>query len=69
MGPKKALLALGYAGWGPGQLEEEMRANGWLHCPARSDIVFGHDLDDKYEEAMAEIGIDPSMLSSDSGSA
>lgn len=68
-GPKKALLALGYAGWGPGQLEEEMRANGWLTCPARSDIVFGHDLDDKYEEAMAEIGIDPGMLSSDAGSA
>ncbi len=68
-GPKKALLALGYAGWGPGQLEEELRANGWLSCPARSDIVFGPDLEDKYEEAMAEIGIDPGMLSSDSGSA
>ncbi len=68
-GPKKALLALGYAGWGPGQLEDELRGNGWLHCPARSDIVFGRDLDDKYEEAMAEIGIDPGMLSSDSGSA
>jgi putative transcriptional regulator len=68
-GPKKALLALGYAGWGPGQLEEELRSNGWLHCHARSEILFGPDLDDKYDEALAEIGIDPGMLSSDSGSA
>lgn len=68
-GPRKALLALGYAGWGPGQLEDELRANGWLHCPARSELIFDPDLDDKYQTALAEIGIDPAMLSTDSGSA
>lgn len=68
-GPAKALLALGYAGWGPGQLDEELRANGWLHCPARPDLVFDPDLDMKYGQAMAEIGIDPAMLSSTAGRA
>jgi len=68
-GPKKALLALGYAGWGPGQLEGELQANGWLHCQARPDLVFDPDLDDKYEIVLGEIGIDPAMLSSFGGSA
>jgi putative transcriptional regulator len=68
-GPKKALLALGYAGWGPGQLEGELQANGWLHCQARPDLVFDPDLNDKYEIVLGEIGIDPAMLSSFGGSA
>jgi putative transcriptional regulator len=66
-GPSKALLALGYAGWGPGQLEHEIRANGWLHCPATPDLVFDHGLDEKYQRALALIGIDPRMLASDAG--
>jgi putative transcriptional regulator len=68
-GPKRALLALGYAGWGPGQLEAELQANGWLPCPARPDLVFSDDLDDIYDVALAEIGVDPAMLSSFGGRA
>lgn len=68
-GPTKALLALGYAGWGPGQLEEEVLANGWLHCPARADLIFDPDRDDKYSLALGELGIDPAMLSASAGRA
>lgn len=68
-GPERSLLALGYAGWGPGQLDEELRANGWLHCPATSDLVFDPDLELKYQNALAELGIDPAMLSSAAGRA
>ncbi len=68
-GPDRAILALGYAGWAPGQLEAEMQANGWLHGPADSDLLFGRDLDAKYEHALRNIGIDPAMLSADSGHA
>lgn len=68
-GPRRALLALGYAGWGPGQLEDEVRDNGWLHCPAHADLIFDAELDDKYDVAMAEIGIDPAMLSASAGRA
>ena len=59
----------GYAGWGPGQLEDEIQANGWLHCPADMDLVFDLDLDSKYTRALAKIGIDPSHLVSDAGHA
>ena len=68
-GPSQALLALGYAGWGPGQLEHELQANGWLNCPARPEILFTPNLDRKYDIALADIGIDPAMLSSVGGSA
>lgn len=68
-GPSSALLALGYAGWGPGQLESELQANGWLHCRARPEILFTDDLDQKYDIALADIGVDPAMLSSVGGSA
>lgn len=68
-GPKKALLALGYAGWSPGQLESEIQANGWLNCPADLDLIFGDDLDSKYTRAMAKLGIDLSHLVSDAGHA
>ena len=68
-GPSQALLALGYAGWGPGQLEHELQANGWLNCPARPEILFTPDLDRKYDIALADIGIDPAMLSSVGGNA
>jgi putative transcriptional regulator len=63
-GPKSAVLALGYAGWSQGQLESEMEANGWLHCDADAELVFGTDADGKYSLALRKIGIDPSMLSS-----
>jgi putative transcriptional regulator len=66
-GPDKALLALGYAGWGAGQLESEIHSNGWLTCAADSEIVFSRDLDQKYERALSKIGIDPSHLVNDCG--
>jgi putative transcriptional regulator len=68
-GPTNALLALGYAGWAPEQLENEIQANGWLHCDADLEIVFGGDNDSKYDRALQAIGIDPAMLASDSGHA
>ena len=66
-GPRRALLALGYAGWGPGQLESEMQRNGWLNCAPDEDLLFGNDLDGKYSMALGKIGVDPSMLSSEAG--
>lgn len=68
-GPKKALLALGYSGWGPGQLEGEIQNNGWLHCDADDLLIFDSTLDDRYEKALAKIGVDPGLLSSDAGHA
>ena len=68
-GPKHAILALGYAGWGAGQLENEIQHNGWLHCDADPDLVFGGDVDEKYLRALRKIGIDPGMLSADAGHA
>lgn len=68
-GPQNTMLALGYAGWGPGQLDTEIRSNGWLHVSADDDLVFGSDLDSKWERAMAKIGIDPRMLSDAAGHA
>ena len=68
-GPKHAILALGYAGWAPGQLENEIQGNGWLHCDADADLVFGDDVDDKYSRALRKIGIDPGMLSNEAGHA
>ncbi|MGI9404082.1 MAG: YqgE/AlgH family protein [Hyphomicrobium sp.] len=68
-GPDQAILALGYAGWSPGQLESEIQANGWLNCPADLDLIFDPDVDSKYTRAFAKIGIDPSHLVSDAGHA
>jgi putative transcriptional regulator len=68
-GPDQAILALGYAGWSPGQLESEIQANGWLNCPADPDLIFNPDVESKYTRAFAKIGIDPSHLVSDSGHA
>ncbi len=68
-GPDRALLALGYAGWAPGQLEFEIQANGWLHSQADRSILFDADIDHKYERALAKIGIEPAMLSTDAGHA
>jgi putative transcriptional regulator len=68
-GPLSAVLALGYAGWAPGQLESEIQANGWLHCTADLELVFGSDVDAKYEKALKKIGIHLGMLSSEAGHA
>jgi putative transcriptional regulator len=68
-GPDRAILALGYAGWRAGQLESEIAANGWLHCPADPDLLFDRDLEQKYERALSKIGVDPSHLVSDAGHA
>jgi putative transcriptional regulator len=68
-GPQEAVLALGYAGWGPGQLEAEMQSNSWLTCPADGRLIFDTDVDSKYTRAMQAIGIDPAMLSSAAGRA
>lgn len=68
-GPKHAILALGYAGWRPGQLEAEIQDNGWLHCDADPDLIFGDDIDEKYLRALRKIGIDPGMLSNEAGHA
>jgi putative transcriptional regulator len=68
-GPNRAILALGYAGWSPGQLESEIQANGWLNCPADPELIFNTDIESKYTRAMAKIGIDPSHLVSDAGHA
>lgn len=68
-GPHRALLALGYAGWTSGQLESEIQQNGWLSCPADPNLVFDADLKSKYARAMAKLGVDPALLSSDFGHA
>ncbi len=68
-GPENAVLALGYAGWGAGQLETEIQQNGWLNCPADAELIFGASVDTRYELALRRIGIDPAMLSTEAGHA
>lgn len=68
-GPRRAVLALGYAGWGAGQLEHEIQANGWLNCPADAELIFNASVNERYELALRRIGIDPGMLSEQAGHA
>jgi putative transcriptional regulator len=68
-GPESAMLALGYAGWGAGQLEEEIQANGWLSLKGDAELIFDPDLDGKYIRALAMMGVDPAMLSGEAGHA
>src|SRR5665811_299988 len=68
-GPDKALLALGYAGWAPGQLENEIQSNGWLNCPANPELIFDPEVDRKYTRALDSLGVDPIRLVNDSGHA
>jgi putative transcriptional regulator len=68
-GPASAILALGYAGWAPGQLETEIQGNGWLHCAADAELIFGTDISRKYDLALKKIGIGPGMLSNEAGHA
>ena len=68
-GPDRFLLALGYAGWGAGQLEAEMIENSWLSCEATPDILFEPNPKLKYDRALALMGVDAALLSSDAGHA
>ncbi|MFQ5347953.1 MAG: YqgE/AlgH family protein [Rhodothalassiaceae bacterium] len=68
-GPRHRILALGYAGWGAGQLEREIHANGWLTCPVDEELIFGTEPENMWPRAMAMMGVDVSMLSSLSGHA
>ncbi len=68
-GPHHHLLALGYAGWGAGQLEQEIQNNAWLTAEADEEIIFNTDLEQKWPRAMAMLGVNISMLSSDAGHA
>ena len=68
-GPEHALLALGYAGWGPGQLETEIQANGWLTGPADPGLIFDPESDRKWQRAMESLGIDPAVVIRESGHA
>jgi putative transcriptional regulator len=68
-GPRKALLALGYSGWAPGQLEGEIQANGWLTAAAESEIVFDAPDAGKWEAALKSLNIDPLLLSAGGGRA
>lgn len=68
-GPQRAILALGYAGWGPGQLEDEIAANGWLTCDTTAELVFGTPDDKKWSAALNSIGVNAAVLSPTSGRA
>ncbi|MFU0506451.1 YqgE/AlgH family protein [Pseudaminobacter sp. NGMCC 1.201702] len=68
-GPRHALMALGYAGWGAGQLESEIAQNGWLTCPAKPDLLFDGDIERKYDRILASIGVNLAHLSQDAGHA
>ncbi len=68
-GPRHAMMALGYAGWGAGQLEMEIGENGWLTCPATPELLFEGEIDQKYDGVLASIGIDVANLSQIAGHA
>jgi putative transcriptional regulator len=68
-GPDDNIIALGYAGWGPGQLEQEMAANTWLSCPAEQQIIFETPVEKRWQAAADLIGVDLQLLSNDAGHA
>lgn len=68
-GPHQAIFALGYASWGPGQLDSEIQANGWLTVAADRELIFDPELDTKWERAIARLGVNPGMLSGVAGHA
>ena len=68
-GPTSAILSLGYAGWGPGQLESEIRSNSWLTTPVDQKILFSRNVEDKWRLAAQLIGIDISQISGQFGHA
>ena len=68
-GPRRVLVTLGYAGWSAGQLEEEIARNGWITVDARPELIFETPIEQRYDQALALLGIDARMLSSDVGHA
>jgi len=68
-GPRNFLIALGYAGWGPGQLEYEMSQNAWLSCPATEEILFNTAIEKRWQAAALLLGIDLQLLSNQTGHA
>ena len=68
-GPRRNILLLGYAGWGPGQLDAEIQANGWLNVPCDESLLFDPELDTKWERSIAKLGVSLSMLSGEAGHA
>lgn len=68
-GPRRALLALGYAGWGAGQLDGEIQQNAWLNVNADETLLFGDHPDTKWEQSLAKLGVDLSLLSGEAGHA
>jgi len=68
-GPKRVLITLGYAGWGAGQLEDELSRNGWLNVNADPGIIFDTPVEQRYERALSLLGIDRGMLSQEAGHA
>lgn len=68
-GPAQSIFALGYAGWSAGQLEAEIQTNSWLTAPADNEIIFGTDLNRKWEKSLSRLGIEPLTLSADAGHA
>jgi putative transcriptional regulator len=68
-GPPRMLVSIGYSGWSPGQLEEEISRNGWLTVGADPEILFNLPIEDRYTAAMRLLGIDPLMLTSEAGHA
>lgn len=68
-GPRKALFALGYAGWGPGQIENEIRSNGWLHCDSDTRLLFDAEPESRWSQALRKLGIGASGLTAHAGRA
>jgi putative transcriptional regulator len=68
-GPDDYLVALGYAGWGAGQLESEMAANAWLTCPADAELLFSVPFEDRWQTGIHRLGVDPAFLASEAGHA
>ena len=68
-GPRRSLVALGYAGWGSGQLEREIQENAWLSGPANANLIFTTPVDQRWEQAASLLGVDLSLLSSEAGHA
>jgi len=68
-GPRRMLVSIGYAGWSPGQLEEEIARNGWLTVGADAHVLFDLPIEERYNAAIKLLGIDPLMLASEAGHA
>lgn len=66
-GPRRKLMTLGYSGWQPGQLENEIAENGWLTCPATESILFNNDMARTYDRVLTGMGVDPARLSMSCG--